>query len=161
LIREVLMKWVLIALIALIVAIVPPVSAAPPVQSVTGNITLDTFGNSITISARKDAEGVVSGFAILESGLGVRGQSHVRIRIELTCLEVTGSIALVGGSTVAASPSVGTIFPEYGFVLQDNGPGVPDQSTIFALFASVLSNPCLDIFPPAVETALRGNIIVK
>lgn len=155
------MKSVLVALVGLIAVIASPVSAAPAVHRVTGNITLDTFGNSITISAREDEAGVVSGFAILESGLGVRGQSHVRIRIRITCLEVTGSIALVGGSTVAASPSVGTIHPQYGFVLQDNGPGVPDKSTIFALFATVPSNPCLDIFAPAVETALRGNIIVK
>jgi hypothetical protein len=92
----------------------------PSVQSVTGNITLDTFGNSITVSARKEATGAVSGFAILR--LGIHGQSHVRIRVAITCLEVTGSVALVGGSTVSASPSVGTIFPQYGFVLQDNGP---------------------------------------
>jgi hypothetical protein len=105
---------------------------------------------------------VVNGFAILESGLGqVNGQSHVRIRIHITCLEVTGSVALVGGSTVRATPSIGTIHPQYGFVLQDNGPGVPDRETIFALFATVPSDPCLDIFPPAVVPALRGNTIVK
>jgi hypothetical protein len=155
------MRWVLIALIALFVAIVAPVSASPPVQSVTGSITLDTFGNSITISARKDAEGVVRGFAILESGSSDLGRSHIRIRIEITCLEVTGSVALVGGTNVRETPNQGTRFPQYGFVLQDNGPGVPDQSTIFALFASVPSNPCLDIFPPAVQTALRGNINIK
>jgi hypothetical protein len=38
-------------------------------------------------------------------------------------LKLQGSVALSGGTRVAASPSVDTIHPQYGFVLQDNGPG--------------------------------------
>jgi hypothetical protein len=161
------MKCVLgvIGVLATLVALaIPAYGTAQPQGNtvVAGNITLDEFGNQLSVAAHETAVGTVSGNIILESGFGVvHGQSHRRIQIDVTCLEVSGSVAFVGGTTVRATAGSGTVHPQYGFVLEDRGPGLPDKWTGFALFATVPSNPCLDLFGPAHETALRGNIIIS
>ncbi|MDQ3822413.1 MAG: hypothetical protein M3321_04135 [Actinomycetota bacterium] len=138
-----------------------PTAAAQPVASVTGSITLDEFGNSITVSAREYANGEVSGFFILESGAGLRGRSHTRIRVEVTCLEVVGSHAVVGGTTVRASPTEGTVFPRHAVALEDNGPQQPDRWMLFSTDAGDPANPCLEAIIPASVPALRGNITIR
>lgn len=136
--------------------------AQPGGASVTGNLTVDSFGNQIIVSAHQAPDGSVSGKVILESGeSGVHGQSHQRIQVDVTCVQVTGSVAIVGGTTVRSTEGVGTVHPQYAFVLEDAGAGLPDKSTIFALFATEPSNPCLDVFGPAVQTSVRGNIVVR
>ena len=151
--------------IALAAALVPAFAIAASggsAATVSGSITLDSVGNQIMVHARTTASGEVRGKVILESGSGgVHGQSHQRIQIDVTCLQVTGSVAFVGGTTVRATEGVGTIHPQYGFVLEDRGAGLADKWTVFALFATVPSNPCLDLFGPAVETSLRGNITIS
>lgn len=148
--------------VALVAALWMPASApADRGTFVAGGLTLDAFENQLSVSAHRHASGNVTGHMVFESGIsGVHGQSRTRIRIRVTCLEVTGSVAFVGGTTVGATASVGTIHPQYGFVLEDRGQGSRDRWTAFALFATDPSNPCLDLFGPAALTAVRGNIVV-
>ena len=79
---------------------------------------------------------------------------------DVTCLEVSGSVGFVGGSTVMATEARDRLSAIRLF-LEDRGAGLPDKSTIFALFATVPSNPCLELFGPAAETSLRGNIEIN
>jgi hypothetical protein len=129
---------------------------------VTGALTLDEFGNQLIVSAHTDASGQARGSIVLESGIsGVNGQSHRRIFIDVTCLEVSGNTAFVGGTTIRSTPGLGTVHPQYGFVLEDGGLNGTDRSTIFALFATNPANPCADLFGPAVATSIRGNIRIS
>ena len=81
------------------------------------------------------------------------------IRIRVTCIEpLSPSTVVVGGFTEGASPGLGTIAPVYSFALEDRGPGNLDKWTI----AAQLSGPCIESFGPgAVQTAVRGNIVVR
>ena len=139
---------VAIVVLALVGGFAQPGSAESRGQSVVGSIAIGGVGNSITVAARTDASGDVRGFVILVSGYSVQ-------LIQVTCLQVTGSVALVGGTTIKSTPSAGTPNLHYGFVLQDSGPGVADRSTIFGFSDVPVDDPCATIFPPAVEQALK------
>jgi hypothetical protein len=139
---------------ALMLAI--PAGAAVPF-SVRGGLTLDDFGNKLSISASPTTAGGAEGHAVLQSGLaGIHNEHQPQvIRIRITCLiPLSASTVIVGGVPEGATAGVGTIFPNYTFVLEDRGPGLQDKWTLF------YGSPCSEAFGPATETAVRGNIVV-
>ena len=137
-------------------------STAAPNDFVAGSLILDGVRNQLSVSAHSSAPGGATGFPLLDKAVsGVHCESRPRIRITITCLVVSGNVAIAGGSTVGATAGLGTIHPQYSFVLEDLGPGVSDRWTIFAQFASDPANPCAEAFGPAVETSVRGNVVVN
>lgn len=79
-----------------------------------------------SFSARRNADGTVSGNAILHNpGFEVNGQNYA-LQIDITCMKIVGNVAIFGGLTRRTNdPSlVDAVF----FTVQDNGePGKNDR----------------------------------
>jgi hypothetical protein len=146
------------ALVALTLTM--PASAGTGAVSVSGGLTLDTFGNRLDIAARSTADGGATGYAELKDGTSQLNNPNAPqiIRVRITCMiPLSASSVIVGGAVEGSSPGVGTVEPFFSFVLEDGGVGAPDKWTIFEQVSGV----CVDAFGPASETAVGGNIVIS
>ena len=142
---------------ALLAAGGAPASPADTV-SVDGALTLDSFGNRLSVAAKSTSSGGATGHAVFQNGTNGLNRAPEVIRVRITCLiSLTPSSLIVGGETEGASPGVGTIFPFYSFVLEDRG-ALPDKWTIHAQFSQVCTGAL--VTGPPVETAVGGNIVI-
>jgi hypothetical protein len=146
------------AFVALALALAIPAGAAGGI-SVSGGLTLDSFGNKLSIAAQSTGGGAAIGEAVLQSGTTVihNPVAPEVIRIRITCMiPLSDTTVIVGGETEGATVGLGTVDPFYSFVLEDGGVGQPDKWTIFAQVSGV----CTEAFGPANETAVAGNIVI-
>jgi hypothetical protein len=154
---------VIAALVAsLIVAL--PAGADEGTTTVSGALTLDAYGNLLNIDASSTGGGSAKGHAVLKDGArGLHNWSAPEvIRIRITCMRLLSpSTVAVGGETVGATVGLGTVWPYYTFVLEDRGPGLPDKWTAWAQYPPFSGgSQCNDVWAPAVETSVRGDIAI-
>ena len=150
--------------------------ALTPGDSSSGHGTLSRTGpdggtvkRQFSFSARTDADGTVSGHAVLINPQfeGENGNAY-QLHVDISCMKVVGNIAVFGGTTARTNdPSlVDAVF----FTVQDNGEPGKDSDKISSVFfwdddpttqgdpqACLLTGP-LD-FP--LETIDSGNIQVQ
>ena len=110
-------------------------TAAAPVESATGHGTLlaqnedgDTVKRQFSFTARKDADGNVTGQAQLVNRAfsGAEGPAPYRLHIDISCMYTAGNIAVFGG-TVKSTNDPGLDDAVF-FSVQDNGePGTEDR----------------------------------
>lgn len=150
-------------------------TAAPPAgNSANGHGTLSAVENGKTVkrqfsfSARKHADGTVTGQAqLVNPAFKVDGQPY-RLHIDITCMHVVGNIAIFGGTTARTNDPglVDAVF----FSVQDNGePGAGNDRISRAFFwdddPATTGDPqaCLLTGPTdlPLETIESGNIQVR
>ena len=135
-------------------------------DSASGHGTLDG-DRQFSFSATSDADGTVTGNAVLNNpNFEVDGKNY-QLQIDISCMKVVGDIAIFGGTTKRTNDSnlVDAVF----FSVQDNGePGKEDKisraffwdddpTTTGDPQACLLNGPA--DFP--LETIERGNIQVR
>ena len=151
-----------LVVLALCLVAMTGTAAASTETSVTGSLIFNSLGDSLSISAHSTGDGTADGYAVYQNGKDLlhNDAQPQTVRVRITCLiPLADNTVIVGGTTAGATQGVGTIFDAYDFVLQDNGVGVADKFTLFAVLAA--PDPCLEGCGPAGETALLGNIVIQ
>ena len=135
-------------------------NAGAPVHMVTGGGQLigETFKETYGISARKDAEGNVSG----QVEMHIDGVPPLHGTV--TCLQVDGTSAWIGG-VVTASQNIAEVplGTEFWFRVQDNGNGQDEVDRISTIRLGFLpAATCNERRPVQVPWLLeRGNLVVR
>lgn len=170
-------KWharvaVLTAFVAIVAAVVASAGVAATTQSASGQGTLDNGTRTFSFSARTNADGTVTGNAVLinRNFTGENGQSPYRLQIDISCMNIVDDVAFFGG-TVKSTNDPSLVDAVY-FAVKDSGePGAGvDQISRVAFFdgdPNTTGDPQLcqfntptDGYLP-LETIERGNIQVR
>ena len=163
---------VLTAFVAIIAAVFASVGLAATTQSASGQGTLDNGTRTFSFSARTNADGTVTGNAVLinHNFTGENGQSPYRLQIEISCMNIVDDVAFFGGTVKSTNDS--SLVDAVYFAVKDNGePGAGvDQISRVAFFdadPNTTGDPQLcqfntptDGYLP-LETIERGNIQVR
>lgn len=113
--------------LALVIGMTATVAwAVTPGESASGHgalATADGKKRQFTFNAQRHADGTVSGHAVLINPefTGANGRSPYQLHVDISCLQIVGNIAIMGGMTSRTNdPSlVDAVF----FTVQDNGEG--------------------------------------
>lgn len=150
-------------------------SAAAPQNTASGHGTLlradengDTVRRQFSFSARRLADGSVTGQAVLVNPAFTVDNQPYRLHVDITCMHVVGNIAVFGGTTERTNDPglVDAVF----FSVQDNGEPGAGRDRISAVFfwdddPATVGDPqaCLLTTPLAfpLEPIEGGNIQVR
>src|SRR5829696_7023482 len=91
---------VVTAFIAIFAAVVASAGVAATTQSASGQGTLDNGTRTFSFSVRTNADGSVTGNAVLinRNFAGENGQSPYRLQIEISCMNIVDDVAFFGGT---------------------------------------------------------------
>ena len=136
----------------------------------TGPADENSKQRQFSFSARKHADGTVTGHAVLinPAFTGENERSPYRLHVDISCLYVVGNIAVMGGMTSRTNDPnlVDAVF----FTVEDNGEGSGAQDKISRVFfwdddPDTVGDPqaCLLTAPLAfpLEPIENGNIQVR
>lgn len=150
-------------------------SGAAPQNAASGHGTLlradengDMVRRQFSFSARREADGTVTGNAVLVNPAFTVGSQPYRLHVDITCMYVVGNIAVFGGTTERTNDPglVDAVF----FTVQDNGEPGAGRDQISSVFfwdddPATVGDPqaCLLTAPLAfpLEPIESGNIQVR
>ena len=124
----------------------------------SANISLNVPGRVLTFNAKEHADGSFSGNVLLQFP-----SNDLTVHADVTCIQVDGNIARIGGVNRSNSDFAG----EIGFHVEDNGAGANSASDraslMFVSGGPGLAQAVCDgaLIPGPLFESFRGNMQVK